>query len=155
MQIIPLSYAFRPSRIFLTLSSSFLFLSKVVQGSTNYNSVFKRQLNPRPNTRYLRLSPQYWNGWPCLRVDFLGCSKDEGKNCHCICRIVIFPFKRERHSNFPNYLSPSHVFRWLTPKINEIHPFTFSQSNRSNTTQILPTQWSLPHTLQQDLFAEW
>ncbi|XP_074614387.1 uncharacterized protein LOC141874129 [Acropora palmata] len=49
----------------------------VVQGSTNYNSVFKRQLNPRPNTRYLRLSPQYWHGWPCLRVDFLGCSKDE------------------------------------------------------------------------------
>lgn len=49
----------------------------VVQGSTNRNSVFKRQLNPRLNTRYLRLSPQYWHGWPCLRVDFLGCSSGE------------------------------------------------------------------------------
>ena len=88
-----LSLAFR---LFLTWSNNFLFLPKVIQGSTNRNSVFKRQLNPRPNTRYLRLSPQYWHGWPCLRVDFLGCSKDEGKNCYCICIIVIFPFTETR-----------------------------------------------------------
>ena len=96
----PFVWAFRPSLIFLTWSNNFLFLLKVVQGSTNYNSVFKRQLNPRINTRYLRLSPRYWHGWPCLRVDFLGCSKDEGKNCHCICILVMFPFKQGGHGFF-------------------------------------------------------
>ena len=88
------------SRIFLTWSNNFLFSLKVVQGSTNHGSVFKKQLNPRPNTRYLRLSPQYWYRWPCLRVGFLGCSKDEGKNFHYIFIIVIFPSKRGRHCFF-------------------------------------------------------
>ena len=35
------------------------------------------------NSRYLRINPQYWNGWPCLRTEFLGCSAGEGK-CHVI-----------------------------------------------------------------------
>ena len=91
------------SRIFLTWSNNFLFSLKVVQGSTNHGSVFKRQLNPRPITRYLRLSPQYWHGWPCLRVDFLGCSKDEGKNFHYILIIVISPFKRGRYGFFARH----------------------------------------------------
>ena len=54
------------------------FLFKVVQGSTNRYSVFTRRLNPRLQTRYLRISPQYWNGHPCLRVDFMGCAPGEG-----------------------------------------------------------------------------
>jgi len=49
----------------------------VVQGSTNRNSVFTRNLNPNINARYLRINPQYWYGYPCLRTDFLGCSSNE------------------------------------------------------------------------------
>ena len=30
------------------------------------------------NARYLRINPQYWHGWPCLRTDFMGCSAHEG-----------------------------------------------------------------------------
>lgn len=49
----------------------------VIQGSTNYHSVFTRNLNPKVNARYLRISPQYWYGYPCLRTDFLGCNTDQ------------------------------------------------------------------------------
>lgn len=51
---------------------------KVVEGSTNFYSVFVRDLSPNINARYLRISPQYWNKYPCLRADFLGCSSNEG-----------------------------------------------------------------------------
>ncbi|KAJ7351655.1 hypothetical protein OS493_036205 [Desmophyllum pertusum] len=49
----------------------------VIEGNTNRNSVKTRNLNPRISARYLRINPQYWNGWPCLRTDFLGCAADE------------------------------------------------------------------------------
>ncbi|XP_066014989.1 uncharacterized protein [Pocillopora verrucosa] len=49
----------------------------VILGNTNYYSVVSRPLSPRVNARYLRINPQYWNGWPCLRTEFLGCSTDE------------------------------------------------------------------------------
>ncbi|XP_073247149.1 uncharacterized protein [Porites lutea] len=49
----------------------------VVQGSTNYYSVFKRDLNPHIDARFIRISPQYWKGYPCLRTDFLGCNPGE------------------------------------------------------------------------------
>ncbi|XP_022804380.1 zinc metalloproteinase-disintegrin-like kaouthiagin-like [Stylophora pistillata] len=51
--------------------------SSVIQGNTNFDSVNRRGLNPKVTARYLRINPPYWNGWPCLRTDFMGCSKDE------------------------------------------------------------------------------
>ncbi|PFX13518.1 Disintegrin and metalloproteinase domain-containing protein 9 [Stylophora pistillata] len=48
-----------------------------VQGNTNFHSVNHRTLNPRVHARYLRINPQYWYGWPCLRTEFLGCSAGE------------------------------------------------------------------------------
>ena len=56
-----------------------LLSSKVIQGNTNFYSIKTRDLNPKVTARYLRINPQYWKGWPCLRTDFMGCSKDEGK----------------------------------------------------------------------------
>ncbi len=58
----------------------FLFFLKVIQGNTNFHSVKSRNLNPRISARYVRISPQYWYGWPCLRTEFMGCSADEGNN---------------------------------------------------------------------------
>jgi len=49
----------------------------VILGNTNYYSVNTRELNPRISARYLRISPQHWYGWPCLRTEFLGCSSGE------------------------------------------------------------------------------
>lgn len=49
----------------------------VIQGNTNFYSIKTRDLNPKVTARYLRINPQYWKGWPCLRTDFMGCSKDE------------------------------------------------------------------------------
>ena len=51
---------------------------KVIHGNTNLNGVVARDLNPMVNARYLRINPQYWHGWPCLRTDFMGCSAHEG-----------------------------------------------------------------------------
>ncbi|RMX57319.1 hypothetical protein pdam_00021306 [Pocillopora damicornis] len=51
--------------------------SDVIHGNTNFYGVVARDLNPMVNARYLRINPQYWNGWPCLRTDFMGCSADE------------------------------------------------------------------------------
>ena len=69
---------------------------KVVEGSTNYYSVFVRDLSPNINARYLRISPQYWNKYPCLRADFLGCSSNEGigKSFHFI-SLIILPYYRK------------------------------------------------------------
>ncbi|XP_066014963.1 zinc metalloproteinase-disintegrin-like atrase-A [Pocillopora verrucosa] len=49
----------------------------VIHGNTNLNGVVARDLNPMVNARYLRINPQYWHGWPCLRTDFMGCSAHE------------------------------------------------------------------------------
>ncbi|KAL9951076.1 hypothetical protein ACROYT_G043672 [Oculina patagonica] len=49
----------------------------VIQGNTNFHNVKSRNLNPRISARYVRISPQYWYGWPCLRTEFMGCSADE------------------------------------------------------------------------------
>ncbi|KAL9951078.1 hypothetical protein ACROYT_G043674 [Oculina patagonica] len=49
----------------------------VIQGNTNYYSVKSRNLNPRISARYVRISPQYWYGWPCLRTEFMGCAAGE------------------------------------------------------------------------------
>ena len=51
---------------------------KVILGNTNHYSVEIRPLSPRVYARYLRINPQYWKDWPCLRTEFLGCSTDEG-----------------------------------------------------------------------------
>ncbi|XP_032229700.2 uncharacterized protein LOC5505409 [Nematostella vectensis] len=51
---------------------------KLIQANTNRNSVVSRPLNPKIQARYVRISPQYWNGWPCMRLEFLGCSGNEG-----------------------------------------------------------------------------
>ena len=79
-----LSYLYRFTLLFVTvdilfrLNNKLLLFLKVVEGSTNFYSVFIRNLNPNINARYLRISPQYWNKYPCLRADFLGCSPNEG-----------------------------------------------------------------------------
>ncbi|KAJ7386460.1 metalloendopeptidase [Desmophyllum pertusum] len=49
----------------------------VIEGNTNFYSVIRRNLNPRISARYLRINPQYWKDWPCLRTDFMGCAADE------------------------------------------------------------------------------
>ena len=67
---------------------------KIILGNTNYYSVKSRRLSPRVNARYLRINPQYWYGWPCLRTEFLGCSTDEGNF-----NVISLPHCRE--SSFP------------------------------------------------------
>ncbi|RMX54469.1 hypothetical protein pdam_00013189 [Pocillopora damicornis] len=52
----------------------------VILGNTNHYSVEIRPLSPRVYARYLRINPQYWKDWPCLRTEFLGCSTDEGRS---------------------------------------------------------------------------
>ncbi|KXJ11173.1 Disintegrin and metalloproteinase domain-containing protein 15 [Exaiptasia diaphana] len=49
----------------------------LIIANTNRGSVVKNTLSPRIEARYVRINPQYWNGWNCLRTEFLGCSADK------------------------------------------------------------------------------
>ena len=51
---------------------------QLVVGNSNRNSVATRTLSPRIEARYIRISPQYWHGWPCMRTELYGCSSDTG-----------------------------------------------------------------------------
>ncbi|KAK3716434.1 hypothetical protein QZH41_016845, partial [Actinostola sp. cb2023] len=50
---------------------------KLLLGNTNRNSVVIRTLSPRIEARYVRINPQYWNGWICMRTELYGCSSNE------------------------------------------------------------------------------
>ncbi|XP_027057790.1 uncharacterized protein LOC113684595, partial [Pocillopora damicornis] len=81
----------------------------VIQGNTNFYSVVTRDLNPMVNARYLRINPQYWHGWPCMRTDFMGCS------AHEVSPTTPTPLKS---NNFDLCLAPSS--KSCSPRDNEL-----------------------------------
>ena len=61
-----------------------MFIHQLLLGNTNRNSVVIRTLSPRIEARYVRINPQYWNGWICMRTELYGCSSNEG-TCMKLC----------------------------------------------------------------------
>ena len=166
--------------IFSALSLSFtkyallLLSSKVIQGNTNFYSIKTRDLNPKVTARYLRINPQYWKGWPCLRTDFMGCSKDEGKKTlQADINLYIADSqdnyneskasrssersKRKRkeikNSKLVNQIksfSRCKCFIVILFCFSDFLLFFFSKSNRADTTEVLLLK-PLPHSEKQEL----
>ncbi|KAK3726284.1 hypothetical protein QZH41_012709, partial [Actinostola sp. cb2023] len=63
---------------YLTYQFLLIFvLSRLVLGNRNLYSVVTKSLSPRIKARYVRINPQYWNNWPCMRTELYGCPANE------------------------------------------------------------------------------
>ena len=155
-----------------------LLSSKVIQGNTNFYSIKTRDLNPKVTARYLRINPQYWKGWPCLRTDFMGCSKDEGKKTlQADINLYIADSqdnyneskasrssersKRKRkeikNSKLVNQIksfSRCQCFIVILFCFSDFLLFFFSKSNGADTTEVLLLK-PLPHSEKQELHTRW
>ena len=161
--------------IFSALSLSFtkyallLLSSKVIQGNTNFYSIKTRDLNPKVIARYLRINPQYWKGWPCLRTDFMGCSKDEGnKTLQADINLYVADSQDNWNESKASRSSERSKRKRKEIKnsklVNKIKSFSrcqcfiviffFSKSNRTDTSEVLLLR-PLPHSEKQGLHTRW
>ncbi|XP_031572100.1 uncharacterized protein LOC116306186 isoform X2 [Actinia tenebrosa] len=51
--------------------------NKLLPGNTNWYSVVASELSPHIEARHVRINPQYWHKWICMRAELYGCSADE------------------------------------------------------------------------------
>uniref|UniRef100_UPI00358EFCEC coagulation factor V-like isoform X2 n=1 Tax=Myxine glutinosa TaxID=7769 RepID=UPI00358EFCEC len=50
---------------------------KVFQGNRNSDSIVRNKLNPPISAKAIRVYPLQWNGWPTLRLEFIGCFTEQ------------------------------------------------------------------------------
>ena len=62
----------------LVNSSSVPCYYQLIQGNTNFYSPVTRHLSHKVEARFLRINPQFYHYWMCLRTEVYGCSPNQG-----------------------------------------------------------------------------
>lgn len=72
----------------------FFLFHKLLIGNQDRHSIALRSFTPRIEARYVRVNPQYWKNWICMRVELYGCSANEGMKIISVCnkKRVVFSF---------------------------------------------------------------